>query len=196
MKQRKVRTISKRFLIAIVVVSTLLGYTLYAVVIAPYFFSNYYWNVMRNLNDPKVKAEIRANLDPSFNFTDVYKWEWTKLKWVPLNETFDNRPSDPRQILVNGKGRCEEFSTLFVSACLALGYNTRLVVAENVFAGSGLHVWAEINLGGSWVHVDPSDQVWNQTSHYKNWNWGIMGLTVKVYAFQDEKCEDITSRYE
>lgn len=185
----------QKLLIAIAMLSMLIGYGLYAVVIAPFFFNSHYSGVMKNLAAPEVKTAIRTNLDPSFNFTEIYKWEWTKLKWVPFNETFENRPSDPRQILANGKGRCEEFSILFVSACQALGYDARLVVAENVFLGFGLHVWAEVKLDDSWFHVDPSDQVWNQTSHYKSWNWGIMGLTVKIYAFQYDKCEDITSHY-
>jgi hypothetical protein len=187
--------INKKLLFAIAMLSILAGYSIYILVITPYFFNSFYLGVMKNVDTPEVKTAIKANLDPSFNFTDVYKWEWTMLKWVPFNETFDNRPSDPRQILANGKGRCQEFSILFVAACQALGYDARLVVAENVLTGSGLHVWAEIKLADSWIHVDPSDQVWNQTSHYKNWGWGIMGLTVRVFAFQDNICEDITSRY-
>lgn len=199
--KQAIRIKSKKLWIVIIVTSILVGLTIYLVLgparalLGSYLFRSKYLGIMKDLNDSKLKADIRANLSQSYNFTDLYEWEWTRLRWVPENETFSNRPSDPRGILLNGKGRCEEFSILFVSASLALGYDARLVVAENIDNWSGLHVWAEAKDNGSWIQVDPSDRVWNQTSHYETWEWWKdVGLTVRIYAFENGKCEDITAQ--
>jgi hypothetical protein len=83
-----------------------------------------------------------------------------------------------------------------VSACLALGYQSRLVVAVDTQSWSYIHVWAEDYYNGIWVHVDPSDKVWNNPSRYQSWDWGkYVGSDVKIYAFEDGKFEEVTSFY-
>lgn len=127
----------------------------------------------------------------------MYEWVHEKLRFVPLGETFE-RNTDPAKILESGKGRCEEFSILYVAACLAQSYQSRIVVAIDVSNPRNLigqHVWAEVKLEG-WVHVDPSDRVWNQTGRYEAWSWGKnIGLKIKIYAFEDGKIEDVTLNY-
>ena len=77
---------------------------------------------------------------------------------MPIGEKFD-RADDPMTILANRKGRCGEFSILYVSACLSLGYEARLVTSVKPISYLGLHVWAEVMYNGSWVHVDPRTKV-------------------------------------
>lgn len=58
-----------------------------------------------------------------------------------------------------------------------------------------LHAGAEVKLDG-WVHVDPSDKRWNEPHMYENYEWGKdIGATVKIYAFEKARCEDVTPNY-
>ena len=83
-----------------------------------------------------------------------------------------------------------------MSACLALGYQSRLVVAADTTNWNFIHTWAEDYYNGIWVHVDPSDKVWNNPSHYQSWDWGkYIGSDVKIYAFEDDTFQDVTSTY-
>jgi hypothetical protein len=157
-------------------------------------FTDHYLSIMKNLNSSETKARMALELDGKFNFTDLFNWEHSKL-------TFAEDPAgwfeDPIDILREGKGICEQFSIVYVSACLALGYQSRLVVAANTSTWSFIHVWAEDYFNGNWIPVDPSDKVWDQPSRYQQWDWGrYIGLGVKIYAFEDGKFVDVTSTYE
>jgi hypothetical protein len=101
--------------------------------------------------------------------------------------------------LEQGIGRCEEYSIVYVAACLALGYEARLLVSWQfylAFVGlHGFHVWAKVKLNSSWVQVDPSPTpFWNDTSGYKNSEWGPR-ITLNVFAFEDDRIEDVASQY-
>jgi hypothetical protein len=161
-------------------------------------FENHYLDIMKNLNSTQTKTEVRTWFEREYNFTELYKWVNVKLEFIPVNETFD-RHTDPSEILQSGKGRCEEFSILYVAACLAQGYQSRIIVAIDVNNPRNLigqHVWAEIKLGNRWVHVDPSEQRWNEPFMYKTWPWGEkIGSDVQVYAFEDGKFADVIRDY-
>ncbi len=157
-------------------------------------FEDWGMNLMKNLSQPKTLTTLRTMFDRNYNFTQLYQWEHTKVEFAKSNEKF-NRSEDPLEILANGKGLCGEFSILYVALCLAHGYQSRLVFSVDEtyqVIWLSLHSWAEIKLGNNWVHVDPSDQVWNSTSHYQGW-WS--GLIIRIYAFENEKVTDVTARY-
>lgn len=160
-------------------------------------FENHYLNIMKDVNSTETKTEVLTWFEQSYNFTELYDWVHEKLVFVPFNETFE-RNTDPAKILESGKGRCEEFSILYVAGCLAHGYQSRIIVAVDVgnpIRFKGQHVWAEVKLDG-WVHVDPSEREWNTPYMYKEWRWGKdIGSSVRVYAFEDGKYEDVTSNY-
>ena len=83
-----------------------------------------------------------------------------------------------------------------MSACLSLGYQSRLVVAVDSSSWTFIHTWAEDYYNGNWVHVDPSDSVWNNPSRYLSWDWGkYLGSQVRVYAFEDGSFQDVTASY-
>jgi len=156
-------------------------------------FAENYLGVMKNLNTSQTRTEMAALLNPSFNQTDLFAWEGSKLK-------FASDPSgsfeDPFQILDSGEGICVQWSIVYVSACLALGYQSRLVVAVDTATWTFIHVWAEDYYRGSWVPVDPSDKAWNQPSVYLSWDWGpYIGSTVRIYAFEDGSFHDVTATY-
>jgi hypothetical protein len=155
--------------------------------------TNHYLTVMQNLNSTQNKTKIATQLDPAYNQTDLFTWEHSKL-------TFQQDPAgffeDPIQILDGGKGICVQWSIVYVSACLALNYQSRLVVAVDTSSWSFIHTWAEDYVNGVWVHVDPSDSVWDNPSRYQSWDWGNgIGSNVKIYAFEDGAFQDVTSSY-
>ena len=157
-------------------------------------FTDHYLGVMQNLNSTQTKAKMAPMLNATYNQTDLFTWEKTKL-------TFAQDPAgffeDPSQILNRGTGICVQWSVVYVSACLALGYQSRLVVAVDASGSSFIHIWAEDYYNGTWVHVDPSDSVWNNPSRYQSWDWGAyIGSQVKVYAFEDGAFQDVTSTYD
>ena len=157
-------------------------------------FRDHYVEVMDNLNSREVKFNMSSQLDRRYNFTDLFTWEYSKL-------TFGSDPEgwfeDPIEILKNGQGVCAQFSIVYVSACLALDMPSRLVVAANTTNWRPIHFWAEVNFNGSWVHVDPSDRVWNIPSRYLKWDWGEgIGRDVEICAFEPGRFEDVTRHYE
>ena len=156
-------------------------------------FTDHYLGIMHNLNSSQTKTKMASLLNPSYNQTSLFTWEQSKLTFIqdPAG-WFD----DPFQILNSSKGICEQFSVVYVSACLALGYQSRLVVAADATSWNFIHVWAEDYYNGTWVHVDPSDKVWNDPSRYQSWSWGhVIGSGVKIYAFEDGIFQDVTSIY-
>lgn len=156
-------------------------------------FRDHYLGIMKNLNSSEAKDDMTLELDRKYNFTDLFAWEHGKL-------TFELDPEgwfeDPIEIVKSGKGICTQFSIVYASACLALGYQSRLVVATNTTVWNLVHAWAEVYFDDAWVHVDPSDQVWNRPSMYQNWDWGNrLGVGIKIYAFEDGRYEEVTSAY-
>lgn len=154
---------------------------------------NHYISIMQNLNSTQTKTTMAAQLNPNDNQTDLFTWEHSKL-------TFAQDPAgfyeDPFQILNSGKGICVQWSIVYVSACLALNHPCRLVVAVDTSTWSFIHTWAEDFYNGNWVHVDPSDSVWNNPLRYLSWNWGSgIGGQVKIYAFTESGCIDVTQNY-
>jgi transglutaminase-like putative cysteine protease len=156
-------------------------------------FTDHYMSIMQNLNSTQTKAKIASQLNPSYNQTDLFSWEQTKLTFTQDTTGWFE---DPTQILNSGKGICVQWSIVYVSACLASGYQSRLVVATDTANWNFIHVWAEDYFNGKWVHVDPSDKVWNNPLRYQSWDWGRgIGSDVKIYAFEDGSFEEVTSNY-
>ncbi len=159
--------------------------------------SNHYITVMQNLNSSTTKTQMTARINGTYNQTQLFGWEKSKL-------TFEQNPTgwyeDPVQILDSGKGICVQHSIVYVAACLARGYQSHLVVAVDTSTWSFIHTWAEDYYNGNWVHVDPSDGVWNNPAYYHtpSWEnvWGKdVGSNVRIYAFTDGSYEDVTSVY-
>ncbi|MFZ7138360.1 MAG: transglutaminase-like domain-containing protein [archaeon] len=150
---------------------------------------------MEYLDDPSIQQAIRNNMTETYNFTQLFEWEHKYLHWVDIGE-IENRTLDPREILKSEKGHCGEFSLVYLTACLSLGYQARWMVSVRPFNYSGLHNWVEVMYNGSWVHVDPTEKIWDNPSMYsdRDW-WGVIGRDALVFAFEKGKFKDVTSKY-
>ena len=155
-------------------------------------FTQHYLTIMKNLNSTQTKSLMASKLNLSYNQTDIFTWQQTKMVFA---QDATGWYEDPMQILNSGDGICVQWSIVYVSACLALGYQSRLVVAADASNWNFIHVWAEDYYNGTWVHVDPSDKVWNDPSRYQSWGWGNIGTAVKIYAFEDGSYQDVTTTY-
>jgi hypothetical protein len=100
-------------------------------------FTDHYLSIMQNLNATQTKAKIAPQLNPSYNQTDLFSWEQTKLTFTQDTAGWFE---DPTQILNSGKGICVQWSIVYVSACLANGYQSRLVVAADTASWNFIHV--------------------------------------------------------
>jgi hypothetical protein len=154
-------------------------------------------STMKSLDSDETKNALRSKFDRDYNFTELCQWEHTKVTFV-TNESFE-RSSDPFKILEIGKGRCGEFSVLYAALTLAHGYESRLVMSIDISSWMlwfPQHEWVEVRVDNQWVHVDPSDQVWNDPSHYRTWPWAKgIGSNVRIYAFEDGKITDLSEYY-
>lgn len=156
-------------------------------------FTEHYLALMKSLNSTQTKAAMVAMLNSNYNQTDLFAWQKGKMAFASDTAGWFE---DPIKILNSGDGICVQWSIVYVSACLALGYQSRLVVAADTTNWNFIHTWAEDYFNGIWVHVDPSDSVWNSPSHYQSWDWGkYIGSDVKIYAFEDGTFQDVTSTY-
>jgi hypothetical protein len=139
--------------------------------------ANHYIEVMKTLNSSQTKTAMTTQLGSHYNQTDLFTWEHSKL-------TFESDPAGnfeaPAQILSEGKGVYVQWSIVYTAACLSQGYQSRLVAAVDTATWSYIHMWAEDYVNGTWIHVDPSDSVWNQPSRYLSWEgWGSgIGSTI------------------
>jgi len=182
------RKIKAAIIIVIILVSAAL-----APLIFRSLFESHYFGIMKELNDPSSQEVIRNNMTYAYNLTELFEWEHSYIKWVPIGESFE-RNTDPEKILASGKGRCGEFSILYLSACLSLGYEARLLVSFRPYIYWGLHNWVEVKIDDLWIPVDPTDKIWNNPTRYKDW-WGKIGKDAFIYAFEDGKVVEVTDNY-
>jgi len=156
--------------------------------------------IMEDLNSTSARTRLREEyFDRPMNFTELCKWVGEKLTWERIRWW---ERMDAFKILERGKGTCGEFGVLYVAACLAHGCEARLVVATNITDPRNwvdMHVWAEVRLDDRWVHVDPgpsAEPQWDNQYMYESWSWGKeIGRSVLIYAFEDGRYEDVTSKY-
>ncbi|EDO14350.1 hypothetical protein Kpol_1074p3 [Vanderwaltozyma polyspora DSM 70294] len=98
------------------------------------------------------------------------------------------RYNNPIKLLETRQGRCGEFANLFTLILKSFGLETRYIWNKED------HVWCEYystNLN-RWVHVDPSEQSFDQPYIYSiNWN-KKMSYCV---AFNNEGVTDVSKRY-
>ena len=195
---RDVKSLILPVLVTVTII--ILAFLMIIILTQPTRFQANYLNILENCNDPTKKVLIRTWFLQGLNFTEIYDWVHANIEFVPFTEHFpaDERHSDPIEIKEYGRGRCGEFSILYVAVCIAHGYEARLVVAVDVggLFWSEQHAWAEVKVNGLWMHVDPSERRWNDPQMYKNWKWGeAIGSGVKIFAFEDKKVEEVTQNY-
>jgi len=105
-------------------------------------------------NDPSV-IDITKQFNTK-NKTDLVKQIYN---FVISNMTFEMQKEEKGALfaLNNKKGRCMEYSALFIALCRASGLPARQIYGYNPLERAILHAWAEVyldNLG--WVPFDPT----------------------------------------
>ena len=145
----------------------------------------YHKEVAQSLTNETLHEELRARLNSTeYSYLELINWEHGRLNYTEENIP---RHDDPLEILAFGKGRCGEFSILYNALCLACGHRARLVV--NIYED---HVWTEVLLNGSWVHVDPTEKIVDDPSMYqRQWKKEVK----LVCAFEGSLVLDITENY-
>lgn len=88
------------------------------------------------------------------------------VRWVYGHITYAYTSEEVASaVLASGEGDCSEYSLLFVAMARAAGIPARRVVGlaytyDDGQPAFGYHAWAEAEIDGHWVQVDPT---WNET---------------------------------
>lgn len=115
-------------------------------------------------------------------YGEITNEEFATAKWTPLNKTV---------------GRCGEFALLFNGLLLANGYRSRIVVdcsikTDNRSAGD--HVWNEVWINNTWIHVDPTVNKIDDPYMYADANRWNKNVNL-VYAITNEEIVNVTEDY-
>jgi hypothetical protein len=148
-------------------------------------------DIAQGLSTPKEENYFKTQLGKSYNYTELLGWEHQHL-----NFSYENiqRNDEPIKIYEYGKGRCQEFATLYAELCISQGYRCRIV--QMVFND---HVFNEVlETNGTWIRVDASlGENDSRAVGYpmffekeKGWTPPILAL-----AFEDSSIVEVTSTY-
>ena len=122
----------------------------------------------------------RANMFPTYNYSG----------YLPMFPYYPIRIPEAPWIINTMYGGCEEYAVLFVEMAKSLGIPARVVynTAED-------HVWAEVFIKGSWIHVDPSSNIFNNPGVYEKPDGWNKQISYVYYIDSDGNKHDITRRY-
>lgn len=121
----------------------------------------------------------------------------TYVVFLAEGETIDDVEPNSWVSLSLALGRCGEFALLYNGLLLANNYRSRIVVDCSIATGNrkaGDHVWNEVLINGMWLHVDPTERIFNSPDLYSNpnkWNKEVN----KVYAIEGNIVVDVTQTY-
>ncbi len=113
--------------------------------------------------DPTVVALARSVTegvsDPAGRVERLIEWTYKNLE-----KDLSTNLTTASQVLAHKQGDCTEHALLFVALARAAGIPARevsgLVYMGDAIQRFGWHAWAEVELDGRWVQVDPS---WGET---------------------------------
>lgn len=143
-----------------------------------------------------VEEIVAGESDPELKVIWILNWEKQNMTDMQNKSKFIfdfpfiwiRNSNDPSWIFFYKRGRCEEYTVLFIKMAEFADIQSRHVhnPAED-------HAWAEVWIDNSWKHVDPSNNLFDDPGVYEN-GWGKQ--LSYVYTIDNEgKIHDITSRY-
>ncbi|MDH5449270.1 MAG: transglutaminase-like domain-containing protein [Candidatus Bathyarchaeota archaeon] len=188
-KTVKLMYLKMSLFVIVLIASFAIGYTIggqnRGVVYHEHPTIKYHRKVAQSLTNDTLQKELRSRLNSTeYSHLELLDWEHNRLNYTKENIP---RHDNPLQILAFGKGRCGEFSILYNALCLACGYRARLIA--DIY---GDHVWTEVFINGTWVHVDPTEKIVNDPLMYQT-DWD-KEVTV-ICAFEGSLVLDVTQNY-
>jgi len=149
------------------------------------------------LNTAKAIASSESNT--SIIISKIAEWQIEHMTYDTRQVYFCPVPPfllcriphpDPTWVMSTKRGGCEEYAILFTDMVRSLGIQSRIVynLGED-------HVWSEVLINGSWIHVD--GKRFNDTGFYERpkdgGGWGKQ-LSYVFFVGSDNKQYDITHR--
>jgi hypothetical protein len=130
------------------------------------------------------------------DWKQLLNWEHRHLKYTK-GELPRSRARLPIDILIQAEGRCSEFALLYNGLLLVNHYRSRILIDHSSFKdktkkAAGDHVWNEVHIDGTWVHVDPTERRINQPLMYASeWRKDVN----MIYAVGEKEIQDVTGNY-
>jgi hypothetical protein len=130
------------------------------------------------------------------DWKQLLSWEHRHLAYT-RNELRTPRAEMPMGIIKQAEGRCGEFALLYNGLLLANAYQCRIVVdcstlRDKSKSAAGDHVWNEVSVDDSWLHVDPTERRIDQPQMYaEQWNKDVN----LVYAITAKEILNVTETY-
>lgn len=164
-------------------------------------------NVYRQRYDKMAKTEYVTEFkhyteavlkDPfkDLGWRELLNWEHRHFVYTK-GELLKPRAEMPIDIIKQAKGRCGEFALLYNGLLLANAYECRIIIdcstlQDKSKAVAGDHVWNEVNVDGSWMHVDPTERRIDQPLMYaQEWHKDVN----LVYAIAKKEILEVTKTY-
>ncbi|MGD6934780.1 MAG: transglutaminase-like domain-containing protein [Candidatus Bathyarchaeia archaeon] len=203
------KKIKALLVIAVVAIALAVTSFIFQEPMAHYFFVTGNQNTMKNIVNEEQLRLVKDSLEEYFGGTknltlqDLFTWQNKHLRYVDSFPWFGlGRPSaDPKAIMNAGIGRCGEYSILFTAACIAVGYQARIVTVVKTDFLSGVHQFCQVKLNGTWILVDsscyaPDKLVINDTSVYTNWGWWpLQEKGYYAFSFDENNAYNITDTF-
>lgn len=146
--------------------------------------------LVSEISDPELKVREIMNWEIN-NMVGMYGDEPDFGGFYFISEfpfTWIRDQNNPSWIFFYTRGMCQEFAVLFVKMA-----EFAEIVSRLVYNPAEDHEWVEVLIDDNWIHVDPSNNYYNQQGVYEN-GWGKQ--LSYVYTIDSEgEIIDITSRY-
>jgi hypothetical protein len=75
-------------------------------------------------------------------------------------------------------GVCDEHAIAFSAMCRAMNIPTHFLVIWPQGQGTGAHACAEVRIGSSWIHADPTWFAFNNPTLYAGWGWTNVSASI------------------
>ena len=172
---------------------------------APYLIPQTYTTFWGEKKVQDIAAEIASGRSDNESIVrGIIDWESKNIRnayGVREEEFLDlHIASEPPYILKRGSnsseivfykyGACRQYAILFAALARAKTINIQTRMVHN--PGED-HQWVEVLLDDNWVHVDPSNNIFNDSGVYEN-KWSKQ-LSYVYAEYENGDKENITNRY-
>ena len=126
-----------------------------------------------------IRTQVIDSLDFCVNDMPKFKDPESLFKNLKTMITYKNDPpgiellQTVQTLFLNnyhgipGAGDCDCFSILFLSMCVAHGWNQQEIVLAGRSKLAPVHIWTRVNYNGSWFDCDLTQPYFNTVRKYK-----------------------------